>query len=86
MAERPVALPPEFGRRATLQNLSKEIRECYLRAEQSKRLAGEALTEAAEADYLDMEGRWLSLAHSYEFAERLSNFVEPFRKRRQQKG
>jgi hypothetical protein len=29
-----------------------------------------------------MEQRWLSLARSYEFAERLSNFVEPFRKRR----
>ena len=26
-----------------------------------------------------MERRWLSLAHSYEFAERLSNYVEPFR-------
>jgi len=27
----------------------------------------------------------LTLAHSYEFAERLSNFTEPFRNRRQQK-
>jgi hypothetical protein len=25
-------------------------------------------------------GRWLSLAHSYEFAEGLANYVEPFRK------
>jgi hypothetical protein len=30
-----------------------------------------------------MERRWLSLARSYDFAERLSNFVEPFRKRNQ---
>src|SRR5262249_33601216 len=56
VAERPVALPPVIlGRRAMLQNLSK--------------------------DYLAMERRWLSLAHSYEFSERLSNFTVPFRKR-----
>jgi len=38
-----------------------------------------------KAGYLDMERRWLSLALSCEFAERLTNFVEPFRKRRQRK-
>jgi len=27
-------------------------------------------------DYLDMEGRWLFLAHSYEFTERLGDFSE----------
>jgi hypothetical protein len=65
-----------------LQNLSKEIRECYLRAEECKRLAETARTPAAKADYLAMEHRWLSLAHSYEFAERLSDFTMPFRKNR----
>ena len=60
-----------------LQNLSKEIRECYSCAERSKRLADAALTESAKADYLAMEGRWLSLARSYEFAECLSNFTGP---------
>ena len=53
-----------------LQNLSKETRECYRLAEECRRLAQAALTEAGKADYLDMERRWLSLAHSYEFAER----------------
>jgi len=38
-----------------------------------------------KAGYLDMERRWLSLARSYEFAERLTNFVELLRKRRQRK-
>jgi hypothetical protein len=47
---------------------------------QCKRLAEAALTEAAKADYLDMKRRWLSLARSYEFAERPSRFTEPFRK------
>src|SRR5215831_5286242 len=31
-------------------------------------------------DYLDMEQRWLALARSYEFAERLSRFTAPFSK------
>jgi hypothetical protein len=32
-----------------------------------------------------MEQRWLSFARSYEFAERLSSFTDPFRKAKQQK-
>jgi hypothetical protein len=32
-----------------------------------------------------MERHWLALARRYEFAERLSRFTEPFRKRRQPK-
>jgi hypothetical protein len=39
-----------------------------------------ARTETGKADYLAMERRWLSLARSYEFAERLSDFVGPFRR------
>ena len=86
MAERLVALPPVIlGRCAILQNLSKDIRECYLRAEECERLAETARTPSAKADYLAMERRWLSLAHSYEFSERLSNFTVPFRKREHQK-
>ena len=67
-----------------LQNLSEQIRECLRRAEECKRLAENALTETGKADYLDMERRWLSLARSYEFAERLSNFIDPHLKRRPQ--
>jgi hypothetical protein len=61
-----------------LQNLSEEIRECLRRAEECKRLAKTALSASAIQSYLDMEQRWLALARSYEFAERLSTFVEPF--------
>src|SRR5262249_21578087 len=75
-AERPIALPPVLGLggRAMLQNLSEEIRECLRHAEHCKQLSKNALTPSAIKDYLQMEQRWLSLAHSYEFAERLSNF------------
>jgi len=36
-------------------------------------------------ELIDQERRWLSLAHSYEFAERLSRFTVPLSKRHQQK-
>jgi hypothetical protein len=64
-----------------LQNLSEEIRECYRYAEECKRRAESARDPTTSADFLAMESRWLGLAHSYEFAERLSKFPEPFRKR-----
>jgi hypothetical protein len=58
-----------------LQNLSPEIRECLRHSEECKWLASAALTEDDKASFLDMERRWLFLARSYEFAERLSNFT-----------
>jgi hypothetical protein len=48
-------------------------------------LSDAALTESGKADYLAMERRWLSLARSYEFAERLSDFTAPFTKGKQKK-
>jgi hypothetical protein len=48
-------------------------------------LSKTALSASAIQDYLDMEQRWLNLSRSYEFAERLSRFTEPFRKDTQQK-
>ena len=68
-----------------LQNLSEEIRECLRLAEECRQLSTTALSPAAIKGYLDMEQRWLALARSYEFAERLSRFTAPFSKRRQPK-
>jgi hypothetical protein len=67
-----------------LQNLSEQIRECYQRAQQSRRFAETAVTPSVREDFFAMERRWLSLAHSYEFSEGLSAFTKPFRKRKQQ--
>jgi hypothetical protein len=55
-----------------LQNLTIDIRECYLQAQECRRWAETAPTQTVKLDFLDMERRWLSLAHNYEFAERLS--------------
>jgi hypothetical protein len=68
-----------------LQTLSVDIRECYLLAEQCRRLAETAVTPFAKTEFVDMERRWLSLAHNYEFAERLSDSTAPFSKRNQKK-
>ena len=59
-----------------LRNLSEEIRECLRHAEECKRLSRTGLSASAIQDYLDMEQRWLSLAHSYDFTERLSRFTK----------
>jgi hypothetical protein len=64
-----------------LQNLSEEIRECLRRAEECKRLSKTAMIADAIKNYLDMEQRWLKLARSYEFAERLSAFTKQSRRR-----
>jgi hypothetical protein len=64
-----------------LQKLSEEIQECYRHADESRQRAKVAFTDQARQDLLDMERRWLSLARSYEFAELLSDYVEPFRNR-----
>jgi hypothetical protein len=57
-----------------LQNLSREISDCYNRAEECRRLADGAGTEM-KAEFLDMEYRWLSLARTYELVETLSSFT-----------
>jgi hypothetical protein len=64
-----------------LQKLSEEIRECLRHAEECKRLSKTAFSPSAIEDYLSMEQRWLNLARSYEFAERVSDFTKPFRGR-----
>jgi hypothetical protein len=63
-----------------LLKLSQEISECYSRATEARACADNATDSLIKADYLGEERRWLFLAHSYEFAERLSRFNEPFRK------
>jgi PAS domain S-box-containing protein len=58
-----------------LQNLSEEIRLCYERAAEAKERADQLLDPEAKADFLNMERRWLLLARSYEFGERLDDFT-----------
>jgi hypothetical protein len=59
-----------------LRKLSNEIAECYQHAERCRRKAHEATIETARQEYLEMERRWLFLARSYEFTERLTEFSQ----------
>ena len=74
---RPVALSSEWlpTVRAMLQNLSEQVRLCYERAAEAKERADETHDPEAKADFLNMERRWLLLARSYEFGERLDDFT-----------
>jgi hypothetical protein len=58
-----------------LQNLSENIRECYRHAEDCERLATKQTDPDLRKDFLDTAERWLKLAHSYEFTERLVRFL-----------
>jgi len=70
-----------------LLKLSKEIGECYRLAAEAREKASAHTDPVIRQAYLDMEQRWLTLAHSYEFSERLSNFsTTPFSGRKPQIG
>ena len=64
-----------------ISNISKDICECYFRADECRGLAENAMSESVRADFFAMEQRWLALARSYEFTERLSGFNEQFKAR-----
>jgi CheY-like chemotaxis protein len=58
-----------------LHPLSENIRLCYERAAEARERAEETLDPKAKADFLTMEKRWLLLARSYQFGERLDDFT-----------
>jgi hypothetical protein len=58
-----------------LQSLSQDMRECYRHAADCAEKARDAATPALRMDFLRMERAWLTLARSYEFTGRLSDFT-----------
>jgi hypothetical protein len=60
-----------------LDHLSEEIRGCLRHAEECARKAQEANKPRLREDFLEMERRWLRLAHSYQFAKKLKSFGKP---------
>ena len=65
-----------------LLKLGKEISECYSLADRARRNAKTATDPHTKQDFAEMERRWLFLAHSYEFSERLSHFTKYYRTRK----
>lgn len=58
-----------------LDDKSAKVRECLLRAEESARRPRAQSDRKTRLGFLDMERRWLLLARSYEFAERLARMI-----------
>jgi hypothetical protein len=57
-----------------LENVSKQARECYAHAEYCARKAADQTDPQLKQDYLELERHWLTLARSFEFGERLTQF------------
>jgi hypothetical protein len=60
-----------------LRQLSEEVADCYLGAQQARIQAKYAHDRALKKESLDMERRWIALARSYEFIDSLSDLHEP---------
>ena len=57
-----------------LDNLSEQVRACWRHAEDCARQAAAQTSPKLKEQFLDLERRWLALARSYEFVERLDDF------------
>jgi hypothetical protein len=69
-----------------LNNLSEQVRECLQHAEDCARRAAAQTDAKVKRDFLDLERRWLSLARSYEFCERLGDFSGETKRRSSDQG
>jgi PAS domain S-box-containing protein len=65
-----------------LEQLNDEVRMCHERAAEARARAQRTSDPAIKADCLEMETRWLSLAHSCAFSETLGRFTEAQANRR----
>ena len=59
-----------------LNNLSEQIRDCLQHAEDCAIKAAAQTDLGLLEDFLRLEKRWLDLARSMEFAERLNSFTK----------
>jgi hypothetical protein len=64
-----------------LNKLSEHVRECLKHADDCARHAAAQTCPKRKADFLDLERRWLALARSYDFTERLDDFCSETRRK-----
>ena len=60
--------------RAVLNSISEQIREYLQHAEECACKAAAQTDPKIKSGFLDLERRWLVLARSYDFTERLTDF------------
>lgn len=59
-----------------LQNVSEAMSECHRRAEECRQAAILARNLETRDLFLDLERRWLKLAESYGFVDRVSQYLD----------
>jgi hypothetical protein len=64
-----------------VQKVSTQVADCYERAGESRARATCAASEIEKTEYLNIERRWIMLARSYEWSERITGFNEEVRRR-----
>ena len=64
-----------------LNDLSEQIHHCLLHAEGWAEQAAVLTDPQLKQDFLDMERRWLFLARSYEFTDRLTGLSDETKRR-----
>ena len=62
-----------------LKVANKNVKYCYEKALEASERASEAGTLTEREFYLDAEKRWLALGASFEYQERLTNFINELR-------
>jgi hypothetical protein len=68
------------------ENLSDEIQVCLCHAEECARKAEEASRPNSRENFLEMQRRWLRLAHRYQFAKDVKGFRKAVLDGRQKAG
>lgn len=76
-----------LGRKGStvLQRLNDRAIDCLVRAAEIEERAREPLHPQTKADLLDMAGRWRKLAESYQFVERVDDFLAAIGRRARRK-
>jgi hypothetical protein len=59
-----------------LKPANPKAKYCYERALEARERGLQAHSPAARDEFFESEARWLKLAESYEFSERLSRFLD----------
>ena len=59
-----------------LQALNPNVAECLARAKEAERRAAECRDPTAKADFASIAVRWVRLAESYQFIERVEQFIK----------
>lgn len=65
-----------------LLRIAENVRQCLDDAAEARERAKEATDPQRQAEFFDMEARWLKLAESYRLVEQLDRFITDTKRER----